>query len=52
MNSYERVKNRLKGNPVDKIPNLNIIMTFAAKYIGVPYKKYVTDFKVLVEGNI
>jgi MtaA/CmuA family methyltransferase len=52
MNSYERVKNRLKGDPVDKIPNLNIIMTFAAKYAGVSYKKYVTDYKVLVEGNV
>ena len=52
MNSYERVLKRLEGEPVDKIPNLNIIMTFSAKYIGVPYKKYVTDYRYLVEGNI
>ncbi|MGZ5472098.1 MAG: uroporphyrinogen decarboxylase family protein [Nitrososphaeraceae archaeon] len=52
MNPYERVLNRLKGNPIDKIPNLNIIMTFAANYINVPYKKYVTDYNTLVEGNI
>jgi len=52
MNPYERVLNRLKGNPVDKIPNLNIIMTFAANYINAPYKKYVTDYNTLVEGNI
>jgi len=52
MNPYHRVINRLKGEHVDKIPNLNIIMTFAAKYINTPYKKYVNDFKVLVEGNL
>lgn len=52
MNPKERVLNRLTGGEVDKVPNLNIVMTFAAKYIGVPYKKYVTDYRYLVEGNI
>ncbi len=52
MNSYERVFKRLKGEKVDKIPNLNIIMTFAAKFIDVPYSKYVKDYRYLVEGNI
>jgi len=48
----ERVFRRLKGESVDKIPNLNIIMAFTANYISVPYSKYVTDFRYLVEGNI
>jgi MtaA/CmuA family methyltransferase len=52
MTPKERVYKRLDGQKVDKVPNLNIIMTFAAKYIDVPYKKYVTDHKYLVEGNI
>lgn len=52
MNSYERVMRRLNGEAVDKVPNLNIIMAFAAKNIGVPYSKYVTDFQYLVEANI
>lgn len=52
MNPKERVYNRLSGKKVDKIPNLNIIMTFAANYINVPYRKYVTDYRYLVEGNI
>lgn len=52
MNPCERVFRRIEGKPVDKIPNLNIIMLFAAKYIGIPYKKYVTDYRYLVEGNI
>ena len=31
MTPYERVLKRLEGKPVDRVPNLNIIMTFAAK---------------------
>lgn len=52
MNSIERVESRLRREPVDKVPNLNIIMQFAAKYINVPYGKYCTDYRYLVEGNI
>lgn len=52
MTSYERVMRRLEGKPVDKIPNLNIVMLMAAKQIGVPYGKYVTDYRYLVEGNL
>jgi len=52
MTSYERVYARLEGKPVDRVPNLNILMQFAAKYIGVPYGKYCTDYRCLVEGNI
>jgi uroporphyrinogen decarboxylase len=52
MNAYERVIRRLEGKEVDKIPNLNIMMAFAAKYINVPYSKFATDYRYLVEGNI
>ena len=52
MNSYERVMNRLQGKPVDKIPNLNIVMAFAANHIKVPYGKFVTDYRYLVDGKI
>lgn len=48
----QRVMRRLDGRAVDKIPNLNILMTFAAKFINVPYKQYVTDYRTLVAGNI
>ncbi len=47
----ERVFNRIEGKPVDKIPNLNIVMAFAAKLIGVPYSRYAKDYRVLAEGN-
>ncbi len=52
MNSFERVMRRLEGKEVDKIPNLNIMMSGAAKYIDVPYSKFATDYTYLVEGNI
>ncbi len=52
MNSYQRVMARLRGEPVDKIPNLNIVMAFAAQHIKVPYGKYVTDYRYFVDGKI
>ena len=52
MTSLERVNARLKGKPVDKIPNLNIVMALAAKCAGVSYREYVTDYRKLVEGNL
>ncbi|QOX62693.1 uroporphyrinogen decarboxylase [Anoxybacterium hadale] len=52
MNSMERVESRLAKLPVDRVPNLNIIMQFAAKYINIPYGKYCTDYRYLVEGNL
>ena len=52
MTPKERVFSRLNGEPVDKVPNLNILMSFAAKYLGVTYKKFATDYKTLVEANI
>lgn len=50
MNSYERLMNRLEGKSTDAIPNLNIVMMFAAKQLNIPYKKYVTDYRLLAEG--
>lgn len=41
MTSYERLMNRLKGKEVDRIPNLNILMAFAAKYAGVSYSDFI-----------
>ncbi len=52
MSSYERVMNRLEGKPVDKVPNMNIIMAFAAKQIGATMKEFCTDYRVLVESKI
>jgi uroporphyrinogen decarboxylase len=52
MTPRERLFRRLNAEPVDRIPNLNIVMTFAARAIGVPYSRYVRDHRALVEGNL
>ena len=52
MNSLERVNARLLGKPVDKIPNLNIVMSLVAKQAGVSYREYAQDYHYLVEGNL
>ncbi|MBO4885475.1 MAG: uroporphyrinogen decarboxylase family protein [Clostridia bacterium] len=41
MNSMERLSARLAGKDVDRAPNLNILMTFAAKYAGIPYCDFI-----------
>ena len=52
MNSYQRVLARLQGQPVDRPPNFNIYMTFAADLIGQPLARYYQDYRVLVEANL
>lgn len=52
MNSYERIYSRLVGEKTDKIPNLCILMGFAAKQYGIAYSKYVYDYRLLVDANM
>ncbi len=52
MNSYDRFKLRLKGHPVDRPPNFDIFMTFAAHHIGKPLSEYYGDYRVLVDANM
>ena len=52
MTNKERVYARINNQPVDRIPNLNILMFFAAKEIGVTYSEYCQDYRKLVHGNI
>jgi MtaA/CmuA family methyltransferase len=52
LNSFERVTRRLRGDPVDRPPNFNIFMTFAAHFIGQPLSRYYRDYKVLAEANL
>jgi uroporphyrinogen decarboxylase len=51
MNATERVKHRLRGEPVDRPPNFNIYMTFAAHFIGQPLSHYYLDYRVLAQAN-
>ncbi|HZY41372.1 MAG TPA: uroporphyrinogen decarboxylase family protein [Anaerolineae bacterium] len=52
MNSKERVMNRLCGVEVDRIPNFDIMMTFAAHYVQQPLSRYYLDYRVLCEANL
>ena len=52
MNSLQRVQRRLCGETVDRPPNFDIMMTFAAHHIGQPLSRYYLNHKVLVEANL
>lgn len=51
MNSFARVRAVLDGQPPDRIPNFDIMMTFAAHYIGQPLARYYQDYRVLTDAN-
>lgn len=52
MNSRERIFSLIQGQPVDRIPLMPITMMFAADQVGAKYLQYVTDYRVLVEGQL
>jgi uroporphyrinogen decarboxylase len=52
VNSLDRVTKRLKAEPVDRPPNFDIFMTFAAHHIGQPLRNYYLDHRVLVDANL
>jgi len=52
MNGRERILDLLDGKPVNHLPVMPITMMFAADRIGKKYRQYVTDYNVLVEGQI
>lgn len=51
MTPYERYRGRLDGKPVDRVPNFDIMMVFAAHYVGRPLREYYLDYHVLCEAN-
>ncbi|MGC8738293.1 MAG: uroporphyrinogen decarboxylase family protein [Candidatus Hydrogenedens sp.] len=51
MNSYERYIKTIRNEPVDFLPRLPIVMSFATHYIGCNYRQFVTDYNVLVNAN-
>jgi MtaA/CmuA family methyltransferase len=52
VNSRERVLAHLDGRPVDRLPLMPITMQFAADVVGAKYRRYVTDFRTLVEAQL
>ncbi|MGZ5529574.1 MAG: uroporphyrinogen decarboxylase family protein [Limisphaerales bacterium] len=52
MNGRERILALLDGKGVDRLPVMPITMMFAARQLGVSYRKYSNDYCSLVEGQI
>ncbi|MEE9431089.1 MAG: uroporphyrinogen decarboxylase family protein [Melioribacteraceae bacterium] len=52
MNSLERYIKTIKGEHVDHLARIPIVMQFAAEYINSNYGKFASDYNVLVEANI
>jgi MtaA/CmuA family methyltransferase len=52
MNSTERLDRRLRGQPVDRAPNFDIVMAFACHFIGEPLSRYYLDYRVLAQANL
>src|SRR5512139_4077368 len=52
MKPLERVRRRLRGEPVDRPPNFDIYMQRAAHHVGRPLARYYLDHRVLVEANL
>lgn len=52
MNGRERILALLDGKLPDRVPLMPITMMFAADQIGVKYRQYVTDYRVLVAGQL
>jgi len=52
MNSLERMHRRMQGLSVDRPPNFDIMMTFAAHHIGARLHDYYLDHRVLVDANL
>jgi MtaA/CmuA family methyltransferase len=51
MNPSQRLAARLRGEPVDRPPNFNIIMQFGAHFVAKPLSAYYQDYRVLCEAN-
>jgi MtaA/CmuA family methyltransferase len=52
MNSYERYRAMLAGQPVDRVPCTPILMHFAVKHIGSDYARFAFDYRVRFEANL
>ena len=52
MNAWERLHARIRGEAVDRAPNLSILMHFAARCAGMPYRAFCLDSDAMVKANI
>ena len=51
MNSKARCLAVIRGEPVDRPPVFPLLMFLAADRLGVPYREYATNGRVLVEAQ-
>ena len=52
LTSYERFVRRLGGEPVDRTPNFDIMITYAAHFVGEPLSCCCQDYRVLAQANL
>ena len=52
LTSKQRYVGMLRGEPVDCVPRIPILMQFAAEFIGATYGAFCSDYRVKSEGNI
>ena len=52
MNPLERYRAVLRGEEVDFLPRVPILMQFAAEYIGSNYGRFAEDWRVLTEAQL
>ena len=52
MTSSERLAARMHNDPVDRIPNMSLVMQFAADHISAPLAQFYQDYNVLCEAKL
>jgi MtaA/CmuA family methyltransferase len=52
MTGRERILATIAGGEADRLALMPITMMFAARQIGVPYRDYATDYRVLAEAQV
>ncbi|MBN1855130.1 MAG: uroporphyrinogen decarboxylase family protein [Pirellulales bacterium] len=52
MNGKERILAMLTGGSIDCLPQMPITMMFAGDQAGIPYGRYATDYRCLVEAQL
>lgn len=52
MTGRERTLKAIHGEPTDRLSVHPLLMTFAARFIGVNYRSYVSDYRVLADAQI
>jgi len=52
MTGKERIKAYVSGQPVDHLPYMPIVMSLAAQGIGVPYRQFCTDHRLIARGQV